>query len=176
MKKADVTLGGVYIAKVSGKLCRVRIEEESPYGGWLATNLSTGRQIHIRGAARLRRRCYPDVDAACEVVDGVIGKKYHASLITAAVLRCLSQFEGKGGVPREEVEKTLLGATKLATLIAKFIGATPEQAASALVTAGKALLDSSFFDRPRNIFVRKTMFVMRNLPDGRLEVTTTAME
>ena len=55
MLKAQVSLGKVYIAKVSDKLCRVRLDRESEYGGWFATNLETGREIRIRSAAKLRR-------------------------------------------------------------------------------------------------------------------------
>ena len=56
MKKAEVEIGGRYVAKVSGSLVAVRIDRESPYGGWDATNLATGRAVRIRSAARLRRR------------------------------------------------------------------------------------------------------------------------
>lgn len=56
MKKADVEIGGKYVAKVSGHLVAVRIDRESPYGGWDATNLASGRSVRIRTAARLRRR------------------------------------------------------------------------------------------------------------------------
>ena len=55
MKKQDVQTGSIYIAKVSGVLAKVRITRESPYGGWYGTNLATGREVRIRGAARLRR-------------------------------------------------------------------------------------------------------------------------
>jgi hypothetical protein len=55
MKKQDVQIGSIYIVKVSGVLAKVRIDGESPYGGWNGTNLATGRQIRIRGAGRLRR-------------------------------------------------------------------------------------------------------------------------
>jgi hypothetical protein len=33
----------------------VRITSESPHGGWNAVNTTTGREIRIRSAARLRR-------------------------------------------------------------------------------------------------------------------------
>jgi len=56
MKKADIRVGEHYVAKVSKKLAVVHIDRESPYGGWDATNISTGRAIRIRTAARLRRR------------------------------------------------------------------------------------------------------------------------
>lgn len=55
MKKNDVETGATYVAKVSGKLTRVRIERESPYGGWEATNVDTGRRVRIKSAQRLRR-------------------------------------------------------------------------------------------------------------------------
>ena len=38
MKKADIKIGSVYRAKVSGRLADLRIDAESPYGGWDATN------------------------------------------------------------------------------------------------------------------------------------------
>jgi hypothetical protein len=55
MKKQEIQTGSTYIAKVSGVLAQVRITGESPYGGWHGTNLTTGRAVRIRGAARLRR-------------------------------------------------------------------------------------------------------------------------
>jgi hypothetical protein len=59
MKKREVEIGGVYVAKVSGQLVTVRIDRESPYGGWEATNLSTRRSVRVRSAARLRGRAAP---------------------------------------------------------------------------------------------------------------------
>jgi hypothetical protein len=56
MKKHEIEIGGVYVAKVSGRIAEVRIDRESPYGGWDATNLATCRAIRIRSAARLRGR------------------------------------------------------------------------------------------------------------------------
>ena len=41
MKKANVKVGEVYAAKVSGKLAQVRITGESRFGGWDAVNLAT---------------------------------------------------------------------------------------------------------------------------------------
>jgi hypothetical protein len=54
MKKKEVTVGETYVAKVSGRITAVRITSENPYGGWMAVNVSTGRPIRIRTAARLR--------------------------------------------------------------------------------------------------------------------------
>ena len=55
MKKNEITIGGIYAAKVSGKVVPVRITGESPYGGWDAVNTQTKRAIRVRSAARLRR-------------------------------------------------------------------------------------------------------------------------
>ena len=53
MKKNEVQIGGVYTAKVSDKVVQVRIDAEKGTG-WSATNLSTGKTIHIKSAQRLR--------------------------------------------------------------------------------------------------------------------------
>lgn len=55
MRKADVKIGATYMAKVSGRVVPVRINEESRYGGWVATNLATQHAVRIKTAARLRR-------------------------------------------------------------------------------------------------------------------------
>jgi hypothetical protein len=54
MKKSEVKIGGVYIAKVTNKLVQVRIDAVSKYGGWTATNLLTSKTIRVRSATRLR--------------------------------------------------------------------------------------------------------------------------
>ncbi len=59
MKKHEVRIGGIYVAKVSGALTRVRIDRESRYGGWEAVNLATHRPVRIRSAARLRWEVTP---------------------------------------------------------------------------------------------------------------------
>ncbi len=53
MKKADVKIGGVYSANVSGNKTKVRIDSESRGGGWTATNLATNKKVTIRTAQRL---------------------------------------------------------------------------------------------------------------------------
>jgi hypothetical protein len=54
MKKNEVKVGSVYTAKVSDKVVEVRIDGENRHGGWDATNLATGKKIHIKSPARLR--------------------------------------------------------------------------------------------------------------------------
>ena len=53
MKKADVKIGGKYYANVSGNKVVVQLDSEKPSGGWNATNLATGKKIHIKSAQRL---------------------------------------------------------------------------------------------------------------------------
>ena len=54
MKKNEVRIGGRYLAKVSGSVSPIRLDAESPHGGWDGTNLDTGRQVRIKSAQRLR--------------------------------------------------------------------------------------------------------------------------
>ncbi len=54
MKKSDVKIGGEYAAKVTNKLVQVRIDAESRYGGWDATNLATNKKVGIKSVQRLR--------------------------------------------------------------------------------------------------------------------------
>ena len=48
MKKNEVKIGGVYTAKVTNKIVQVRIDAESRYGGWDATNLATNKKVRIK--------------------------------------------------------------------------------------------------------------------------------
>lgn len=66
MKKNDVRVGSIYVAKVTGKLARIRIDAESPNGGWSATNLETNRRVRIKSARRLRH----DVDSPISDAQG----------------------------------------------------------------------------------------------------------
>jgi hypothetical protein len=54
MKKKDVKIGGLYAARVSGKLVAVEVLRESRNGGWDAINTETKRDVRIKSAARLR--------------------------------------------------------------------------------------------------------------------------
>ncbi len=66
MKKADIHIGRLYEAKVSGKIVTVRVDQTSDLGGGIwndgrhytkydVTNLATGRKLTFRSAARFRR-------------------------------------------------------------------------------------------------------------------------
>jgi hypothetical protein len=61
MQKSEVKLGGVYAAKVTNKLVQVRIDAESRYGGWDATNLATGKKVRVKSPAKLRAAVEADV-------------------------------------------------------------------------------------------------------------------
>ncbi len=54
MRKKDVLFDKTYLANVSKKLVYVRITRDCPYGGWLGKNLSTGHEVHIKTAGRLK--------------------------------------------------------------------------------------------------------------------------
>ena len=58
MRRDEVQIGKVYLAKVSGKLTQVRIDAKSRYG-WDATNLATGKKVRIKSARRLRDEAKP---------------------------------------------------------------------------------------------------------------------
>jgi len=59
MTKRDVKVGSTYTAKVSGRLAHIRITGMSPYGGYDAVNVATGRAIRLRTAGRLRSEVEP---------------------------------------------------------------------------------------------------------------------
>ncbi|MCC7409086.1 MAG: winged helix-turn-helix domain-containing protein [Phycisphaeraceae bacterium] len=54
MKKNEVQIGKVYLAMVSDKVVPVRIDAESPHGGWDGTNMSTNKKVRIKSPQRLR--------------------------------------------------------------------------------------------------------------------------
>lgn len=63
-KRSEIHVGDVWTAQVSGRPAKVRIDSDcgdysnwkgnTRHDGWNATNLTTGKKIHIRTAARLR--------------------------------------------------------------------------------------------------------------------------
>ena len=55
MKMNEVQIGGTYQANVSNKLVTGRIDSAVKHGGWLATNLETGKQVRIKTAQRFRK-------------------------------------------------------------------------------------------------------------------------
>ena len=66
MRRADVSIGSIYFVKVSGKLTLVRITGQTGWGGWIAVNIATNRQVTIPTARRLRAKfeTLPDDDTS----------------------------------------------------------------------------------------------------------------
>jgi len=67
MKKAEVKIGGRYVAKVAGVLTVVKITGEAT-SGWAAINERSGRSVRIKSAQRLRREVEPGQSASLAVV------------------------------------------------------------------------------------------------------------
>lgn len=53
MRKEYVKIGGVYVAKVSGRLTWVRVEYHGERNGWAAIVLDTRESVHIASAGDL---------------------------------------------------------------------------------------------------------------------------
>ena len=62
MKKAEVKVGGTYLARVSGAVVPVCIRAEHPRCGWVGVNTVTRREVRIKTAARLRREVRTNSD------------------------------------------------------------------------------------------------------------------
>jgi len=88
MKTSDVRIGGVYYAKVTGKVVPVRIDAARTPRGWYATNLKTGKRIYIKTAQRLRGVARPE-DAA--------PKKQHENATGSPTLACNAPAKTKAG-------------------------------------------------------------------------------
>lgn len=54
MQAKDIFVGQIYLVKISGKIQQVKIVKTCSNGGWMATNLATGRDIRLRTGARVR--------------------------------------------------------------------------------------------------------------------------
>lgn len=54
MRKAEVEIGGRYLAKVSGNVVPVEVIAVHHLGGWLCKNTQTGRTIRVKSAQRFR--------------------------------------------------------------------------------------------------------------------------
>jgi hypothetical protein len=65
MKKDEIEVGGLYAAKVSDRIVKVRIDSSNTRGGWNATNTATGKRIRIKSAQRLRRAVASDPGKHC---------------------------------------------------------------------------------------------------------------
>ena len=53
MKQEQIEIGKTYLARVSNNVCRVKIIRDHHYKGWIAENLSTEKETHIKSATCL---------------------------------------------------------------------------------------------------------------------------
>ncbi len=132
MKKNEVKVGGLYVAKVSDKLVTVRIDSANRHGGWNATNTATGKRIRIKSAQRLRGAAKGATKAAADD-----GKKTKAATKKArskkakrlSALDAAARVLAKAGKPMRALEliavmaerglwKSAAGKTPHATLYA----------------------------------------------------------
>ena len=60
MTNSEVIIGRHYIAKVSGRLCVVKVTSAGYPKGWCGTNLFTNHDVYFKTAGRLRRRASPE--------------------------------------------------------------------------------------------------------------------
>lgn len=97
MKKEQVTIGGVYSAKITDKVVPVRIDAENKHGGWDATNLQTNRKVRIKSPQRLRGRIkVPGAvsDANAEATGKAAEPKRAKKKLTAAERKALAAQHG----------------------------------------------------------------------------------
>lgn len=69
MLKAQVHIGRLYQAKISGTMAVVQVLGDRSFGGWYAENLDTGRSVTLKTAQKLRAPVYVCVDCGQQKVD-----------------------------------------------------------------------------------------------------------
>lgn len=87
IKKSEVKIGGIYLIRLNQRFVKCRIDSENPRGGWLATNLTTSREIRIRSAAKLRREVEPEKRLSYSQ-DEPIPNVAHLPTLAAMALSC----------------------------------------------------------------------------------------
>ena len=111
MKKDDVKVGQAYVVKVSGKLADVRLDEEHPQGGWVGTNLKTGKRVRIKSARRLRGEAGQAAPAAPQAAR--VAKKTGGKSQDAKGQNNVESAEVLNRVPAEFAHKELAAAAVL---------------------------------------------------------------
>ncbi len=131
MKKADVAIGGKYYANVSGKRVVVRIDSESPIGGWSATNLPTNKGVRIKTAQRLQGEVGAAKRQAKVTTEGnvTVVENEPATVETIGVISTT--------VPKKARKKPAAEATDTNA------GAPPEKKLSCVTAAIKVLTEST---------------------------------
>jgi len=109
MKADEVQVGKVYIAKVTDKLVPVRIDAESRYGGWDATNMATGKKIRIKSPQRLRAEVKADGAKAAELADVA---EAVGTVVDAEHLKGIAAADQENARLRDEREASPDGMTK----------------------------------------------------------------
>jgi hypothetical protein len=103
MKKDEVQIGKVYTAKVTDKLVPVRIDAESRYGGWDATNLATGKKVRIKSPQRLRGEVKGDGAKPANVADAAAAV---GTVVDAKHLKAIAAADQENARLRDERKKS----------------------------------------------------------------------
>jgi hypothetical protein len=106
MKKADVKIGGKYYANVTGKKVEVQIDNENPGGGWFATNLATGKKIHVRTAQRLHGEVGKRKSATKTQSDSPVEETADANPDIVPIKPKRSAKSAEGQEPKRSAKKT----------------------------------------------------------------------
>jgi len=125
MKKNEIKVGGQFICKVSDKIVVVKITGENPHGGWDATNLKTGKTIHIKNAARLRSAKFVDQKALDAALAERPNKKAKAPKAEAPAPVTDTESPAKAPDAAPEVKEKKMGLVSAAIQILKDGANTP---------------------------------------------------
>ena len=74
MRKSEIVIGRIYMALVSKRLTRVRIDSTAIGGGWHATNLATRREVHIGGSGQRLRQVDADQTGSTEAAAAALAE------------------------------------------------------------------------------------------------------
>ena len=98
MKKNEVKIGGEYTCKVTNRLVTVEIDAESRYGGWDGVNLTTGKKVRIKSAAKLRGAAGSPAEACTEAPgDEVAPGAKKAGKVSKGSKKAPKRDRGEGG-------------------------------------------------------------------------------
>jgi hypothetical protein len=156
MKKADVKVGSLYAAKVSGKVVPVHIDAANPRGGWDGTNQATGKKVRIKSAQRLRgpwpkKGAKGDATAKAAAKDATranVGGEGDAQGDAKAAKRAKVEawrkdVAAKVAKPDPELDKAVAAAEKARKAKAKKAKAPREKKPSLLDLAAEVLAEAS---------------------------------
>ena len=102
MKKNEIEIGGQYTCKVSDRIVVVKVTGENPHGGWDATNLKTGKTIHIKSTQRLRSAKFVDQKA----LDAAVAEKTEKKAQTKTAKAEKAAAKAKAEPPAEAADKS----------------------------------------------------------------------